>query len=298
MNYLVLALAAISYAVAFVAQTVAARRAERRDRLDLGLLARLAGDRLYLFGFAAQVAGFVLAFLARAELPLYLVQAALCSAVGLAAVIGVVLLGWRVWASELGTLAVLTFGLILLVGAAQPSAAHDVPPWVGLGLLGLLVVVAGLAVFAARLPGPRGSIVMGGLAGVAFAVLAIASRPLASGPVLELPRQPLTWLMVAAVVIGQWLLAVALQHGSTTATMASMNATATMLASVAGLLVLGDQIAAGRGAWVGAGLTLVVGGVVALAVVARPHETPQETPQETSNEVAARRAMEGQAFTP
>lgn len=290
MGYLVLVLAAISYAVGIVAQTVAAHRAERRDRLDPGLLARLAGDRIYLFGFAAQIGGFVLAFLARAELPLYLVQAGLSSAVGLAAVLGVVLLGWRILAGELGTLAVLTLGLILLLGAAQPSAAHDVPPWVGLGLLGLLGAVTGLAVFAARLPGPPGSVALGGLAGVAFAVLAIASRPLASGPLLELPWQPLAWLMVAAAVLSQWLLAAALQRGSTTATMASMNATAIVLASVAGLLVLGDQIAADRGAWVAAGLTLVVGGVVAMAAVAKP--------QQTRNEAAARRAVEGQAVIP
>lgn len=269
MGYLLVVLSAVSYAGGIVAQTVAARRTELRVGLDVGLVGRLAGDRIYLLGFSLQVLGFALAFLARADLPLYLVQAGSTSAVGLAAVLGAVLLGWRVRSGEMVALVVLAGGLLLLVGAAQPSVAADLPLWVGLGLLGLLAAVVGLAVFAARIPGPRGAVALGVLAGIAFAVLAIASRPLASGPLLELPLEPLAWLMVAAAVVGQSLLAAALQRGSPTATMASMDATGVLLASIAGLLVLGDKIIPGRDSWVAAGLALVVAGVVAMAFVSR-----------------------------
>lgn len=269
MGYLLVALSAFSYAGGIVAQTVAARRTAPRDRLDVGLVARLAGDRLYLLGFSLQVLGFLLAFLARADLPLYLVQAGATSAVGLAAVLGAVLLGWRIRRAELGALLVLACGLLLLVGAAEPSRSEDLPVWAGLALLGVLVVVAGLAALAARVPGPRGAIGLGVLAGTAFAVLAIASRPLAAGPLLALPLEPLAWLMVAAAVVGQFLLATALQRGSPTGTMASMDATGVVLASVAGLAVLGDRIVAGRGPWVAGGLVLVVAGVVAMAFVSR-----------------------------
>ncbi|MEF3851110.1 hypothetical protein P0P54_09465, partial [Campylobacter jejuni] len=75
MGYLLLAASAVAYALGIVGQTVAARRAEWRGGVDPGLLGRLAADRVYVLGFAAQVVGFVLAFLARATLPLYLVQA-------------------------------------------------------------------------------------------------------------------------------------------------------------------------------------------------------------------------------
>jgi drug/metabolite transporter (DMT)-like permease len=119
---------------------------------------------------------------------------------------------------------------------------------------------------------------MGALAGAAFAVLAIASRPPAAGPYLTLPLEPLAWLMVAAALIGQSLLAAALQRGSTTATMASMDATGVLLASAAGLLLLGDQVVPGRGPWVAVGLSLVVAGVVAMAIVARPHAAREGTP--------------------
>ena len=55
MGYLVLALATVTYAVGIVAQTVAAKRNEQRGGLDLGLVARLARDRVYLLGFGVAV---------------------------------------------------------------------------------------------------------------------------------------------------------------------------------------------------------------------------------------------------
>lgn len=119
---------------------------------------------------------------------------------------------------------------------------------------------------------------MGMLAGVTFSVLAVASRPLAGGPFAELPLRPLFWLMVLAAVFGQALLAAALQRGSTTATMATMDATTVVLSSVVGLAVLGDQTATGYGPWVAIGLTLVVSGVLAMAAVVSPPAPPDPVP--------------------
>jgi drug/metabolite transporter (DMT)-like permease len=291
MGYVVLTLSAISYAVGIVAQTVAARRAERRNGVDVGLLARLATDRVYLLGFGAQCVGFVLAFLARAELPLYLVQAGAMSAVGIAAVLGAVLLGWSIRPGEIAALAVIAGGLVLLVGAAKPGPAEQMSLGTGLVLTALLIVVLGVAVPASRLTGPRSALVFGLLAGLAFAVLAIVSRPLAAGPLVELPLRPPAWLMVAAAFVGQALLAAALQRGSTTAAMASMDSTSVLLSSVVGLVVLGDQVAAGRGSWVGAGLALVVFGVIVMAVV-QPHE-PLRTRARVTTRPPADPAPEG-----
>lgn len=293
LGYLVLVLSASASAVGIVAQTVAARRAGHRPGIDPGLLVRLATDRVYLIGFGGQVIGFLLAFVARATLPLYLVQAGSSSAVGLAALLGVLLLRWRVSRGEIAALVVLALGLLLLVGGAQPSVAGDMPVSVGLALLGVLVAVGILAVPATRLPGGRGAVALGVLAGVAFAVLALASRSLADGALLELPSQPLAWLMIAAALVGQTMLAGALQRGSATATAASMDATTVVLASVVGLLALGDQIAAGRTSWVVAGLLLVVTAVITMALVGHPAPVDAlaaETSERTGREVAGTRA--------
>jgi drug/metabolite transporter (DMT)-like permease len=270
MGYLLLIGSALGYAVGILAQSVGAKRAEQRDRIDPGLLGRLAGQPVYLLGFAAQVVGFGLAFLARATLPLFLVQAGAMSAVGIAAVAGALLLGWRIRGIEIGALAVIAAGLLLLVGAAVPSAARELPVAAGWGLVGLLAVTALAAVPAARITGPRGGIALGLLAGVAFAVLAIASRPLASGPLLELPLQPLFWLMVVSALVGQALMAAAMQRGSGTVTTAAMDSVSVLLASVVGLVLLGDEIVAGRLGWVVGGLALVLCAVIVMAAV-QPH---------------------------
>jgi hypothetical protein len=269
-----LVLSALASACGLVAQTIGARRADRRGALDPGLLARLAGDPVYVAGFLAQCAGFVLAFLARGTLPLYVVQAGSTAAVGIAALMGLAL-GWRLRGRDLVALAGLAAGLALLAGAAQPSVVEHVPGALGLTLLATLAATVVLAVPAARIPGGFGSVVIGALAGVAFAVVAVAARPVAAHPLLELWREPLAYLVVAAAVVGQGLLALALQRGATTPAAASMDTATTLIAAVVGLAVLGDRIAAGRASWVAAGLVLVVGAVLVLASAGSAERAPR-----------------------
>lgn len=262
--YVLLALSALASAVGLVAQSVAAGRSSRRGTLDLGLLARLAGDTVYRVGFAAQCAGFVLAFLARGTLPLYVVQAGSAAAVGIAALLGVTLLHWRLRGLDVAALLVMATGLVLLASAAQPSVAAEPPAALAPVLCGVLVVIGLLAVPAARRVGRAGGIPLGALAGSAFAVVALAARPVAAHPLIDLWREPLAWLVVVAALVGQALLAQALQRGAPTPTAATMDAATTVLGSAAGLAVLGDQIADGRGAWVAGGLACVVLAVIAM----------------------------------
>jgi hypothetical protein len=265
LGYVELAASASMYGMGIVAQSVAARRIERPGG-GLGLLARLARDRLYVAGFAGQVAGFVLAFLARASLPLYLVQAGSSCAVGLATVFGVVVLGWRVRSAEVAMLVVMAAGLVLLAAAATPSTASAVPTATALVLLALTLLVVPVAALACR----RGAVLsLAGLAGVQFAVVAICGRSVADEPVPDLLTHPLTWLMLLAAVLGQATLSTALARGTATATVASMDAVTMVLTSVVGLAVLGDQVVPGREWSAGVGLVLVVGSVLLLGS-ARP----------------------------
>ncbi|SDP40829.1 hypothetical protein [Lentzea jiangxiensis] len=262
-GHLALAVSTVLYGLGIVAQTVAARRADERPGTGVGLLARLAGDRLYLLGFAGQVGGFAFAFLAREDLPLYLVQAGSSCAVGLATVVGVLLLGWRIRRVEIAVLVAMACGLLLLTGAAAPSTAEELP-------LVPALVVLGLAT-AAVLPLARTwKAATPVLAGIAFAVVAVAARNVAGKPVPELLLHPLTWVMVVAAFVGQACLATALQRGSATSAVASMDATTVVIASAAGLAVMGDRIAAGREWWVVLGVLLVVSGVLVLGAAAKP----------------------------
>lgn len=265
----------VMYGMGIVAQSVAARRAERRPGTGLGLLARLASDRLYLAGFAGQVGGFVLAFFARASLPLYLVQAGSSSAIGLATIFGVLALGWRVHTAEVAVLVVMAFGLILLAGSSAPSIAQDLSSGAVAVLFGVLVLTAGLAVFACRATAVVPTAV---LAGVAFSLVAIASRSLAHHDLSTLLPNPLTWLMLVSAVLGQACMAVALQHGSATSVVASCDSITIVLASITGIAVLGDQVMAGRQWWVVLGLALVVLGVLVLGSMPRLTAAVRLTP--------------------
>lgn len=265
-GYLELVASTTLYGLGIVAQTIAARRAEDRPGSGLGLLARLATDRIYLLGFAGQVGGFALAFLARESLPLYLVQAGSSSAVGLATVFGVLMLRWRVRAIEIAMLLVMAFGLALLAAASTPSVANDIPTGPGLLMLGLPLLAGAVAVHMGLV---KTAVPLAILAGLAFSVVAITSRTIADEPLLELLLHPLSWLMLVAALIGQACFALALQRGSTTSTAASMDGTTVLIASAVGVLALGDQIAPGRSWWVALGLTLVVVGVLVLGAASR-----------------------------
>ncbi|WP_409183725.1 hypothetical protein F9C11_04960 [Amycolatopsis sp. VS8301801F10] len=266
MGYQILVAAAVLYAVGIVAQSVAARRAGGSSGAGVGLLARLATDPLYLAGFAGQAGGFALAFFARASLPLYLVQTASSSAIGLATVFGVLVLGWRIRTAEVLTLVLLAAGLVLLAGVSAPSTAGD------LGLGGIIVVagtVVGIGL--AMIPAGRTATFTAPavLSGLSFAVVAVASRTLAHRDLLSLPTNPLTWLVLAGAVLGQASMAVALQRGPAAAVVATADATTIVLSAVTGIAVLGDRVVDGGGPWVALGLVVVVAGVLLLGSQSR-----------------------------
>ncbi|PWW67088.1 hypothetical protein [Actinokineospora spheciospongiae] len=280
LGHVELAASTAMYGVGIVAQRAAARRAVDSapavGSAGVGLFARLVRDRLYLVGFAAQVGGFLLAFLARASLPLYLVQAGASCAVGLAVVVGFLALGWRVRVVEVVVLLVMAFGLVLLAASAAPSPARPLPPGADLFLLAAVAAIAVLAVLACRSAAVTSLVV---LAGAAFAVVAVSGRSLAAGPLAQLPLRPLAWVMVAAALVGQACLSVGLSRSSSTAAVAPMDAVTVVLTSAVGLAVLGDRVVPGRQWWVVAGLLSVLLGVVVLGLVSRavaPAVVPSE----------------------
>ena len=280
-GYLALAASSLAYAIGLVAQSVGARRARRTDGVDVTLLARLATDRVYSLGFAAQILGFLLAFVARGTLPLYLAQAGACASVGLAAIGGAAVLGWRVTRAEVTVLAVMTAALLLLAGAAEPSRASDVSVTTTAILTTGLVLCGALCIPAWR---ARGGVPLACLAGAAFAILAVASRPLASMPIHDWLAEPLTWLTLASALLGQGLLAAALQRGSTISTGASMDAVTMVVSALAGIALLGDQIAGGRTWWVVLGLTMITAGVLAMARVGTIVPNPDDVPAVVAGE--------------
>lgn len=266
-----LAAAIAAYGAANFLQAVAATRITAHCTLHPGLLLRLATSRTYVAGVTFQVLGFALAFLARRDLPLFLVQTAVAAGLGVTVLLGVLVLRWRLPGAELALLGVLGGGMTALVLSAEQSASRP------LGVAGTAVLAAGVAVvgavgmLAATLHGTRGSVALGGLAGLSFGAAAVASRPLAGAASAgDVATDPLLYVLLLHAAVGQLLLALAMQRGSTTAAVAAMDAAAAAPAAAAGLLLLGDRITPGREALAVTGFVVTLGAVAGLVRHAEP----------------------------
>lgn len=265
-----LAAMVVAYGVANLLQSVGAGRVATHRTLHPGLFVRLAGQWVYLVGVGLQFAGFLLAFLARRELPLFLVQACAAAGLGVTAVLGVLLLRWRLPLAEVVLLVLMAAGVVAQVLAAEPAESHRIGLAGTIVLTVALVAIAALAFPAARLHGAPGSVVLGSLAGMAFAAGAIASRPLASATAHQIATSPLLYLLIAHSVLAQLLLALALQRGSTTAAVAAMDGLSAVPAALVGVLWLGDEIRAGMSWLAAAGFILTILSVLGLTRYAKP----------------------------
>jgi hypothetical protein len=259
------------YGVANLLQSMAASRTTEHQTLDPKLLLRLARHRTYVVGLLCQILAFLLAFAARRDLPLFLVQSAMAAGLGVTAILGVFVLKWRLPKIEILLLIGLCFGLAGLVVSAQPHPSRQIGLFGVIFLVVVLVALAPAGYFAAKLRGVPGSVGLGGLAGIAFAGAAVASRPLAnvSSPERFL-TDPLLYLLVSYSLVGQLLLGLGMQRGSTTAAVAAMDAAAAVPASVIGLLFLGDKIIPGREWMAAAGFIVTLGTVIGMSFFAEP----------------------------
>jgi hypothetical protein len=260
-----------AYGVANLLQSAAAARTTVHHTFDPALLLRLAGQRTYLLGLGCQVLGFVFAFLARRDLPLFLVQASVAAGLGVTAVLGVLILKWTLPAAEMVLLALLLAGITGLVLAAEPAHSRRLGLAVIVVLASAVVLISVAGFFAVRLHGALGSVVLGSLAGIGFSAAAIAARPLAGEHTAAgLFGNPLMYLLIAHSLVGQLLLGLAMQRGSTTAAVAAMDAAGAVPAAIVGLLLLGDRIHPGR-EWLAAlGFVVTLAAVIGLTRYAEP----------------------------
>jgi len=260
-----------AYGVANLLQSVAAAQTSVHHTFDPQLLVRLACHRTYLLGVFCQVLGFVLAFVARRDLPLFLVQASVAAGLGVTALLGVLLLKWTLPVAEVALLGLLLVGITALVLSAQPAHSRQLGTSGVIGLAVTLAVLAVLGFFAVRLHGALGSVVLGSLAGIAFSAAAIAARPLANEHTFaDFCANPLLYLLIAHSVVGQLLLGLAMQRGSTTAAVAAMDAAGAVPAAIVGLLLLGDRIQPGREWLAAVGFVVTLGSVIAMTRYAEP----------------------------
>jgi drug/metabolite transporter (DMT)-like permease len=260
---------AVAYGIATVLQAVATRRVATTEGFDPRLLVRLARSVPYVASLALDGAGFAAVVLALRTLPLFLVQAAVASSVGVTALIAAWWLKVRLGRREIAGLVGLGVGLALLALAAEPEAASPLPPAGGWIVLAGVVPVAALVVTAARWSPARATIGLAIGAGLGFGGVGIAARVLpVPHPWWTIVAAPTAWSLAGYSALALYCYAAALQRGRVTVVAAVTFAVETVVPALIGLTLLGDRARPGYGAVAAAGFVVTLGAAVQLARMA------------------------------
>jgi drug/metabolite transporter (DMT)-like permease len=258
--------AAVAYGAATVLQAIGVRRFA--DAPLRPWTQRLWAGRLFGLGLALDAAGFLASVLALRTLPLFVVESAIASSVGVTAVLSAVVLHVRLTGRERLALACTAAGLVALALSARQGPALR-PDGVGLLVLCAALPVAAILALGWRLPRDSrlGVTVLSATAGLGFGGVGVAAR------VLDLPHpwwhaagDPLVIALMVHTGLAMTAYAVALERGRATTVAAVTFAVETLVPAAIGLLWLGDAVRPGPGwalvAVLGCAATL--GGSIAL----------------------------------
>jgi len=226
-----------------------------------GGIFRALQHRAWLSGTVVQALGFGLAFLARRDLPLLIVQPATTAAVAVTCVLGALLHRWRLSPRDLLALAGVVLGIAGLgaCAAAGPAVVPGLTP-----LLVMLAVLALCAVEAGRslgreVPVGRAALLAGGAAGIAFGIGSVGARAIAGDPLVAVHTTTgaLSLLLLGVgTVLGQVLLTAAISGGAVAGPTSGMHIVETVGPAAIGVAFLGDAIVPGR-AWLAVACVLV-----------------------------------------
>ncbi len=293
--------AALCYGIAAVMQAMAVRAASLRPAhavaggglnggVDPGLVVRMLHQWRFIVSLGIDLIGFLAQLVALRRLPLFAVQAMIAANLAVTAVFAAwlmhILLTWREWLAVAGVVT----GVSLLgssagsEGAVQPGPAFQ---------MALIVTVAGIALVglaAARLPNPARTPVLGAVAGLGYAVLAVAARILPGFSPQQLIRSPASYALAAAGIVSFMLYTAALEGGSVTVATAAVVLAETTPPAIVGVIFLGDSTRRGLTGIAALGFGLAVICAVALARFGEATEEQQAASASASASAQVRAA--------
>lgn len=268
---------AFCYGVAAVMQAIAVRSASNRPapdstagtraagRVDPGLVVRMLRQWPFIASLGIDLIGFLAQLVALRRLPLFAVQAMIAANLAVTAVFAAWLmhtvLSWREWVAVSGVVA----GVGLLGSSAGAQGAASVGSEFQLGLIVAVAGVGVAGIAAARLPNPARTPVLGAIAGLGYAVLAVSARILPGFSPQQLIRNPATYTLAAAGIVSFLLYTAALEGGSVTVATAAVVLAETTPPAVVGVIFLGDSTQRGLTGVAVLGFILAVVCAVALA---------------------------------
>jgi drug/metabolite transporter (DMT)-like permease len=267
--------AALCYGIAAVMQAMAVRAASLRPArasagsglggVDPGLVVRMLHQWRFIASLGIDLVGFLAQLVALRRLPLFAVQAMIAANLAVTAVAAAwlmhVMLTWREWLAVAGVVT----GVGLLGSSSGSEGAADVGPAFQMALIVTVAAIALAGLAAARLPDPARTPVLGVVAGLGYAVLAVAARILPGFSPQQLIRSPASYALAAAGIVSFMLYTAALEGGSVTVATAAVVLAETTPPAIVGVLFLGDTTRHGLTGVAALGFGLAVVCAVALA---------------------------------
>ena len=255
--------AAVLFGIAAILQAVGSRKVPTGSELDprrlVGFVVALLKQPAFLGALVLNLAGFGLHFVALRLLPLYLAQAGIAASLVVTALLATRLMSDQLSAIEWSAVVGVCVGLGLL--AVSAGDAGETAPHHGLtvGLIVGLVAIAVLGGFASRSQHTSATAVLGLLAGLGYAGVAISARMLDDSSISALFQSPTTYTLPISGALAFVLYSLALQRGSVTLATTPMIALQTITPAAVGVLVLDDAV---RDGWYAGAL----GGFVVTAI--------------------------------
>jgi drug/metabolite transporter (DMT)-like permease len=280
LTYVLAVLAACANATSSVLQRKANRQVPQQENLSPRLLWSLAHEPVWFGGILAVTAGFLLQATALGNGQLSVVEPVLVLELPATLILASRVFGSRMHRREWGSAAAMTVGLAGMLYFLSPSAGRPQSvrwyAWViGIGIN--LAVAAALVALARRDPTGRGrangqgsarrAILLGIAAGATFGLTAALmkgmTRTFTQGFAVLFTSWEL-YGMIAAGVLGMFLLQSAMNAGRLIAAQPGLTLTDPIVSILWGVLIFGERV---RGGWYTA-LAVVGGLVMAAAVVA------------------------------
>ncbi|MEU4392905.1 hypothetical protein [Kribbella sp. NPDC023855] len=260
--------AAVLFGIAAILQAVGSRKVPTSSELDprrlAGFVVALLRQPAFLGALVLNLVGFGLHFVALRLLPLYLAQAGIAASLVVTALLATRLMSDQLSAIEWSAVVGVCVGLGLLAvsaGHAGESARHH---GLTVGLIVGLVCIAVLGGLASRSQHGTATALLGLLAGLGYAGVAISARLLEDGSIGELLASPTTYTLPISGALAFVLYSLALQRGSVTLATTPMIALQTITPAAVGVLVLDDAVRSGWYAGALGGFVLTAIGALVL----------------------------------
>lgn len=226
---------------------------------------------VYVAGLAADALGFVASLVAVRRLPLFVVESAVASSVGVTALLAVWWLHARITRREVAALVAVGAGLAALAATAQEGASTPVSRHGELLICWVVVPVLLAGAVAWRSAAPWSGPVLAAVAGLGFGGTAIAARVLRiHTPWWRTVEEPALWALAAYGVLSLAAFGLALARAKVTAVAAITFVVETVVPTVIGVAWLGDRVRHGTVPIAVLALVLTLAGCLVLARFAEP----------------------------